>query len=657
MSERTKFPFPLAEADAKTEGASADLLFELLLDDGNLSTGPLPASPLDLDSLLDLSAPLGLDASLDLNAPLAAEPQADLAPDPNLLPDPAFSPLPEKQGAMSVDDFKRLIQELYLEPDAVNGNLPLHNLAVLVDVSGSMEGHDPHLGLLRAALVQFFDKLAAYGGQGMPLNVCLVAFSDRVTARCSRPAFAAFEHELSDPLYAAIQGLAARGGTNYEAAFAAAKNWLREHSHEGSVDTVYFVTDGKPTCYYHDSFVHLVPASKEGIFIYNGIEFNYNGKGRIYFDEAGRVVSSNSNVRKYRAFEEGVFEVRVGSSLNWSAVRVDFVPKTAARRVQCALPPDYASGAALYYDREGLCLPGPRNAAYRVSSSGNFEQYRKGAWYTPNGTVLASAFGADGLVHSSSSTKVLGGSGKQSGDAEASIAVRACRDLAGSVGGLSLFALGIGSAVDMNFFSLFDSVAQAQVLSDVGQLSAALTGLADERLGLDLVTSAPVPEVPQDELFVDGAHMPVELAADADLPEMAAVPHVPSELLPEFADEVFDSQAAAFMSGTLPGNWSLAAPEDSVSVLRNFNLGEDRLDLNTLLSEHENVDTLLSRITAVQETRMVDGVPVSDLVLQIHADANADAPVVRTIVLEEFSRVDPDAPNDTHFLLQQLLYG
>lgn len=589
-------------------------------------------------------------------------------------------PMVEKQSPMSVDEFRRLVQELYLEPEESAENarrvVSACNIAVLVDTSGSMEHHDPQLAVLKASLVRLAAKLAGYGAQGMRINFCLIGFSERITLTHHAAGLADFAEDASDPLYRAVQALRARGGTNYEAAFRAAGTWF-ENCGETSADLVFFITDGKPTCYYHDGFTHCIPASKAGMHMSNGTEFGYGGKGRIYYDAAGRTVSSNSGARKYRASEDGSFEVRVGSSLNWSAARAVFTPQRPARRVSCMLPERYAPGVPLYYDAAGNVLPGTAGAAYRVSAGGNFEQLRKGAWHDPDGVVFASVLDDEGTAHTHPSTRVLGGNGTASGCLESGKSVLARREMERRAKRLSLFALGIGGVVDVAFLNLFDSMAQAQVLSDVSQLTAALTGLVDDGFKLAVPEFAPgvsdVSDTPYaadmyevDDAFAaphsaHGADMPPVEPSRADMPEHAAFAdsgmflRADPELLTELGNGLLAEADSPELVDTVFGGQA-ALPEE-VTVVRHFNLGTDHLDLRDVLGTRETLDDLLSRITTGQEIRTVNGEEVADLVLQIHSGSHAQNPVVQTIVLEDFGQLNPDAPDDVHFLLQQLLYG
>lgn len=614
---------------------------ELLLDDGDLAAGGAAAH-----ALPSASAPAGEETAVPRSFPSAS----------------ARADIPERRAAMSVDEFRRLVQELYLEnpenaASAASG-AAVRNVAVLVDTSGSMERQDPRLHGLKASLSALAAQLAELGARGGRLNFCLIGFSEKVTLSFSVEGLDSFTADETDPLCAAIHRLRARGGTNYEAAFRAADAWFAGLAEAGE-NIVYFVTDGRPTCYYHDSFTHCIPADKAGVYQCNGTEFKYSGKGRSYYDAAGRAVGSNSGTRRYRVGTDGGFEVRVGSSLNWSTTNAAFIPNRPARRVSCALPERYAPGAPLYYDAAGNPLPGVSGAAYRISAGGSFEQLRRGAWHEPEGMVLASAFITDGAApHTDLSNKVLGGDGARSGDVESGKSLYACRMLERGTGKFSLFALGIGGAVDVGLLNMFDSAAQAQVLADAGQLAAALTTLSEEHLGAAAFDLLPdVSDMPQAEAH-DGFGVHADASHAADLHAHEAMPDSAHGFFLDGDPGLLTDLGSGLLEDGPRFDDALAAPASTgVDIVRHFNLGADHLNVRDLLGEHESMDALLSRITAGMEVRTVDGAQVSDLVLQIHADAQAHAPVVHTIVLEDFSHLNPEAPDDIHFLLQQLLYG
>ena len=389
---------------------------------------------------------------------------------------------------MSVDDFRRLAQGLCLEFENSTGeaqfqaSAAMHNVAILVDTSGSMEHNDPQLAGLKSALTQFAARLVRYAARGIRLNLCLVGFSEKITTFFAVENFTEFTSQPDDPLYKAIHTLKACGGTNYQAAFHKSGAWLAGHAGEQASNAVFFITDGKPTCYYHDAFTHAIAASKSGAYVYNGMEFAYSGTGRVYYDAHGRPVSSQSGARRCRASEDGAFEVRVGSSLNWSAAKAVFTPDTLALRALCALPEYYVPGKPYYFDASGNKLPKADGAAYRVSASGNFEQYRKGAWHTPTGTVIATALDSSGIAYPSLTVKVQGGNGVSSGMLEAGKALRASREIVEKTQRLSLYAIGIGSAVDRTMLNALDTAAQAQILLNADQLGATLAVLAHSDL-------------------------------------------------------------------------------------------------------------------------------------------------------------------------------
>ena len=580
---------------------------------------------------------------------------------------------PARGRSMSVDDFRRLVQELYLDSDEEMqlqaGPGAVHNVALLVDTSGSMERNDPRLNKLKSALTQFAARLAAYAARGIRLNVCLIGFSEKITAFFTVENFTAFTAHPDDPFYRAIHELEAHGGTNYQAAFHKAGAWFAEHAADTrSSSAVFFITDGKPTCYYHDTFTHSIAASKSGVFVYNGMEFAYGGKGRAYYGANGRAVSSNSALRRYRASEDGTFEVRVGSSLNWSEARAVFAPDSPARRVSCALPEYYVPGRPHYFDAAGKKLADARGAAYRVSSSGNFEQYRRGAWYEPTGTVIATALDDGGIAHPSLTTKVQGGSGVHSGVLEANKSLHAGRAIVNRTQRLSLYAIGIGSAVDPAMLNSFDTAAHAQILFDTGQLAAALVTLAHSDF------SAVVPELQAEsppDLFhahdhsMDIGYMPEDAshhhhATPGEAGEHAASFYGDSNLLAEIGNDLLGDAHDLLGDGhelifdTAFSSTPLC--QDHAAEVRHFNLGDTPLHLHDMFGEHATVEHLLSRITASQEIRIVNGETVEDLVLHLHAGDGGMTPIVQTIVLEDFTQQHHETPSDVQALLHHLLH-
>ena len=562
---------------------------------------------------------------------------------------------PTQKRPMSVDDFRRLVQGLYLELESsaketqLQAGAAVHNVAILVDTSGSMEHNDPQLAELKIALTQFAARLVTYAARGIRLNVCLIGFSEKITAFFSVENFTEFTSQLDDPFYRAIHALRACGGTNYQAAFHKAGAWLAGHANKQASSAVFFITDGKPTCYYHDAFIHTTAPSKSGVYVYNGAEFTYSGKGRVYYDADGRTVSSHNGLRRCRASEDGAFEVRVGSSLNWSAAKAVFTPDTPAKRVVCALPEYYVPGQPHYFDASGGNVPGLKGAAYRISSGGNFEQYRKGAWHTPAGAVVATALDNSGIAYPMQTTKVQGGSGVSSGMLEADKALRASKEILEKTQRVSLYAIGIGSAVDPSMLNAIDTAAQAQILFDAGQLAPALAVLAHSDF------SAVLPELHAeslpDAIPVHG-HSPEPEAAPEDAPHHhAASFHGDSDLLAEFGNDLLEDGHELFRDTSFS-----TASQAPVTVVRHFSLGDDRLDLHDLFGEDATVDHLLARITASQETRTVNGETIGDLVLHIHAGDDAMTPIVQTIVFEGLMQANPEAPDDWQSLVRHLMH-
>jgi len=571
---------------------------------------------------------------------------------------------PAQAQAMSVDDFRRLVQELYLDPETSAGQMQrpcgVHNVAILVDTSGSMEHDDPQLINLKSSLTQFVTQLVSYVEQGVRLNVCLIGFSEKITAFFAVEDFTTFADHADDPFYRAIHDLKAHGGTNYQAAFHKVGAWFAAHAGAQSSSAVFFITDGKPTCYYHDAFTHSIAASKSGVFVYNGTEFSYGGKGRIYYDANGRTVSSNSGLRRYRAAENGTFEVRVGSSLNWSATRAVFEPDSPARRVSCTLPEYYVPGQPHYFDATGNKLADARGAAYRISSSGSFEQYRRGAWHEPVGSVIATAFDDGGIAHQNLTTKVQGGSGVNSGMLETSKSLHACREIVSKAQRMSLYAIGIGSAVDPAMLNSFDTAAHAQILFDTGQLAAALTALAHSDFSAvipDLQAGSPPDVFHAHDHSADPGFVPEDAPHHHAMPgeagEHAASFYGDSSLLAEIGNDLLGDSADLLFD--TPFSSASGALEHAAAV-RHFSLGESPLDLYDLFGEHGTVDHLLSRITASQEVRIVNGETVEDLVLHLHAGDGGMTPIIQTIVLEDFTQQHHETPSDVQALLQHILH-
>ena len=562
---------------------------------------------------------------------------------------------PDQKRPMSVDDFRRLVQGLYLELEnsaeetRLQASAAVHNVAILVDTSGSMEHNDPRLAELKSALTQFAARLVMYAARGIQLNVCLIGFSEKITAFFAVENFTEFTSQPDDPFYKAIHDLRACGGTNYQAAFHKAGAWLAGHAGEHASNAIFFITDGKPTCYYHDAFTHTTSPSKSGVYVHNGAEFTYSGKGRVYYDVYGRTVSSHSGARRCRASEDGAFEVRVGSSLNWSTAKAVFTPDTPARRVVCTLPEYYVPGQPHYFDASGDNVSGPKGAAYRISAGGNFEQYRKGAWHTPAGAVVATAIDNNGVAYPIQTTKVQGGSGVSSGMLETGKSLRASKEIVEKTQRASLYAIGIGSAVDPSMLNALGTAAQAQILFDAGQLAAALAVLAHSDF------SAVLPELHAESLpdaFPVHGHSTELEAAPEDAPHHhAASFHGDSDLLAELGNALLEDGPELILDASFS-----TASQAPVTVVRHFSLGDDRLDVHDLFGEGATVDHLLARITASQETRTVNGETIGDLVLHIHAGDDAMTPVVQTIVFEGFMQANPEAPDDWQTLLRHILH-
>jgi uncharacterized protein YegL len=122
-----------------------------------------------------------------------------------------------------------------------------YNIALLVDVSGSMAG--ARLNMLKASLTHLANQLKEHDGE---INITLISFATNASERVTIVGLDA-SNVLS--LTNAIDALVANGGTNYEAAFNQAVQWFNNGSQADPdyENLTFFVTDGNPTYYINDS--------------------------------------------------------------------------------------------------------------------------------------------------------------------------------------------------------------------------------------------------------------------------------------------------------------------------------------------------------------------------------------------------------------------
>ena len=121
-----------------------------------------------------------------------------------------------------------------------------YNIALLVDVSGSMEG--ARLQLMKDALTAFVPTLTDHDGI---INISLIGFSS-LASTSVRVSISDFGDASLQTLLNAIDALTANGGTNYEAGFDTTVNWLNSQPSADYENLTFFLTDGDPT-YYIDS--------------------------------------------------------------------------------------------------------------------------------------------------------------------------------------------------------------------------------------------------------------------------------------------------------------------------------------------------------------------------------------------------------------------
>ena len=129
-----------------------------------------------------------------------------------------------------------------------------YNVAIILDVSGSMSdkmGSESRLAVAKKALAELADQLKDHDGH---VNIALISFSGD-----SKVVFDRNDLNDTDAFIKAVNALQANGGTNYEAALNQATNWLTVQNNEGFnaakgyENSVFFLTDGKPTYYIKDT--------------------------------------------------------------------------------------------------------------------------------------------------------------------------------------------------------------------------------------------------------------------------------------------------------------------------------------------------------------------------------------------------------------------
>ncbi|WP_421259639.1 type I secretion C-terminal target domain-containing protein [Aeromonas sp. 600774] len=122
-----------------------------------------------------------------------------------------------------------------------------YNIALLVDVSGSMAG--ARLSMLKASLTHLANQLKEHDGE---INVTLISFATNASERVT---IVGLDASNVINLTNAIDALVANGGTNYEAAFNQAVQWFNNGTQADPdyENLTFFVTDGNPTYYINDS--------------------------------------------------------------------------------------------------------------------------------------------------------------------------------------------------------------------------------------------------------------------------------------------------------------------------------------------------------------------------------------------------------------------
>ncbi|WP_130538107.1 retention module-containing protein [Thiomicrorhabdus indica] len=117
-----------------------------------------------------------------------------------------------------------------------------YNISIIADTSGSMSSR---MDLLESSLKSFVDKLADHDGH---INLQIVTFAGSASTEVNVANLQDLNNGQLNQIKSTIDGFDADGGTNYEAGFEAAENWLSSQSN-GYDNLTYFLTDGDPTLY------------------------------------------------------------------------------------------------------------------------------------------------------------------------------------------------------------------------------------------------------------------------------------------------------------------------------------------------------------------------------------------------------------------------
>ena len=151
-----------------------------------------------------------------------------------------------------------------------------YNIALLVDVSGSMayglDGNtnpgagNSRLELVKAALDQLVAGMAGHNGN---INIALISFSNKAGTALKQQ-YVDFNTADVTGMQAAINALAAGGGTNYSAGFNQVVSWFGSHNDPTYVNQTYFLTDGDPTYYLDGTGAEKGTGSSTDVNVLNG---------------------------------------------------------------------------------------------------------------------------------------------------------------------------------------------------------------------------------------------------------------------------------------------------------------------------------------------------------------------------------------------------
>ncbi|MGQ7249461.1 Ig-like domain-containing protein, partial [Halomonas sp. V046] len=179
-----------------------------------------------------------------------------------------------------------------------------YNVSLILDSSGSMSyasgtGNLSRMALAKQALVNLVNQLSEFDGV---INLQVVDFDTgaRYTAALDLGSSASEVDRIIDYINGVDGSYYTGGGTNYEAAFEASREWLQEQSTNQYENLTFFLTDGDPTYYLDDNNVVRGSGSSTGFNEVNNAIEAFEGLSDISRVEAIGIGSGiNEDVLKF----------------------------------------------------------------------------------------------------------------------------------------------------------------------------------------------------------------------------------------------------------------------------------------------------------------------------------------------------------------------